>query len=170
MPTPLKPQLHQYSFTRPSLPREGWLWDSRTFFQALHIAAGQCDPDLVDLWLPLQTFLLIWLQDIQYTRSPTATSKVLFTSKLAQPPSKMDFVMGPPTSWRLTMATECGLADLISRNSGEPTSMKATWTGKKDHVFGWALLSFCACSVSNKIGGNNCWYHSWTFLKWRTFV
>lgn len=85
--------------TDPSLPCEGWLWDSRTFFQALHIAAGQCDPDLVDLWLPLQTFLLIWLQDIQYTRSPKATSKVLFTSKLAQPPSKMDFVMGSPTSW-----------------------------------------------------------------------
>lgn len=87
MPTLLNPQLHQYSFT------------SRTFFQALHIAAGQCDPDLVDLCLPLQTFLLIWLQDIQYTRSSTATSKVLFTSKLAQPPTKMDFVMGPPTLW-----------------------------------------------------------------------
>ena len=48
------------------------------------------------------------------------------------------------------MTTESGLADLFTRNSGEPTSI-----GTKERPRVWrAVVQFCACSVPNKVGGN----------------
>ena len=45
-----------------------------TFFQTLHIAAGQRDPDLVDLRLFLQTFLLVRLKGIEKLHTRTSTT------------------------------------------------------------------------------------------------
>ena len=45
-----------------------------TFLQTLDIAAGQCDPDLVDLRLFLQTFLLVRLEGMEISHTHTWTS------------------------------------------------------------------------------------------------
>ena len=48
--------------------------NGHTFLQTLDIAAGQCDPDLVDLCLFLQTFLLVRLESMEISHTHTWTS------------------------------------------------------------------------------------------------
>ena len=106
---------------------EGVRVKNHTFFQTLDVAAGESDPDLVDLYLLLGTIFLVH-------RLGTKRSIDKLLSFLA--PLQL-----------LTMAV--GRLILREReNSGEPNLMRENTRGERTD-------SVCACSlISNKLAGN----------------
>ena len=103
------------------------LWSKLTLFQTLDIAAGEGDPDLVDLYLLLRTVFLVH-------RLGTERSIDKFLSSL------VPFQLLTMMAGRLILRER--------ENSGEPNLMRENTRGERAD-------SLCACSfVLNKLAGN----------------